>query len=186
VLRALFGIALLMIGSLAHADKADLVIVSKAESRLYLQRAGKRFASFKVVFGGEPKGHKQQEGDERTPEGKYVLDWKHAKSGYYKAIHISYPNARDRAAAKSRGVSPGGQVMIHGQKKRLRLARADRPAVQLDQWMYRAQQLGYGSGVECGGRRYADSDPSLAPRREQQRLVALLGRGGGAKRRVSG
>lgn len=116
VLRALLCVALLMIGSLAHAEKADLVVVSKAESRLYLERAGKRFASFKVAFGGQPKGHKQQEGDERTPEGKYVLDWKHAKSGYYKAIHISYPNARDRAAAKSRGVRPGGQVMIHGQK----------------------------------------------------------------------
>lgn len=105
-----------MIASRAHAEKADLVIVSKAESRLYLERAGKQFASFKVAFGGNPHGHKQQEGDERTPEGKYVLDSKNPHSGYYKAIHVSYPNARDRASAKARGVSPGGQVMIHGQK----------------------------------------------------------------------
>jgi murein L,D-transpeptidase YafK len=108
-----------MIASLAHAERADLVIVSKSESRLYLERAGKRFASFKVAFGGDPHGHKLQEGDERTPEGEYVLDSKNPSSGYYKAIHISYPNAQDRAAAKVRGVSPGGQVMIHGQKNGL-------------------------------------------------------------------
>lgn len=108
-----------MIGSLAHAEKADLVIVSKTESRLYLESAGKRFASFKVVFGGNPRGHKQQEGDERTPEGKYVLDYKKPNSEYYKAIHISYPNAQDRAAAKARGISPGGQIMIHGQRNGL-------------------------------------------------------------------
>jgi murein L,D-transpeptidase YafK len=108
-----------MTGSLAHAEKADLVIVSKTESRLYLESAGKRFASFKVVFGGNPRGHKQQEGDERTPEGRYVLDYKKPNSEYYKAIHISYPNAQDRAAAKARGISPGGQIMIHGQRNGL-------------------------------------------------------------------
>ena len=114
-LRALC-IASFAIAALARAEKADLVIVSKAESRLYLQRGGKQFASFKVAFGGNSRGHKQQEGDERTPEGRYVLDSINPYSGYYKAIHISYPNAQDRAAAKARGVRPGGQVMIHGQK----------------------------------------------------------------------
>jgi murein L,D-transpeptidase YafK len=105
-----------MFASVAYAEKADLVIVSKAESRLYLERAGKRFASFEVAFGGNPRGHKQQEGDERTPEGKYVLDSKNPNSRYYKAVHISYPNAQDRASAQARGVRPGGLVMIHGQK----------------------------------------------------------------------
>lgn len=118
-LRALLWIGLCTTGLLAHAEKADLVVVSKAESRLYLQHAGKRFASFKVVFGANPHGHKQQEGDERTPEGKYVLDWKNPNSGYYKAIHISYPSAQDRASAKARGVHSGGQVMIHGQRNGL-------------------------------------------------------------------
>jgi murein L,D-transpeptidase YafK len=112
----LLWVALLSWSSLAVAEKADLVVVSKSESRLYLERAGKRFASFKVAFGGDPKGHKQQEGDERTPEGRYVLDSKNPNSAFHKSIHISYPNAADRAAAKSRGVSPGGDVMIHGQK----------------------------------------------------------------------
>ena len=112
----LLGVALLSWSCLAAAEKADLVVVSKSESRLYLERSGKRFDSFKVAFGGDPKGHKQREGDERTPEGRYMLDSKNPNSSFYKSIHISYPNASDRAAAKSRGVSPGADVMIQEQK----------------------------------------------------------------------
>jgi murein L,D-transpeptidase YafK len=102
--------------SAAWAEKADRVVVKKSESRLYLERDGKPFASFRATFGAEPKGHKQQEGDERTPEGRYVLDSKNANSAYYKAIHISYPNGQDIAAAKVQGVEPGGLIMIHGQR----------------------------------------------------------------------
>ena len=57
-----------------------------------------------------------QQGDERTPEGRYVLDAKNSGSAFYRAIHVSYPDARDLAAARARGVEPGGQIMIHGQK----------------------------------------------------------------------
>ena len=114
--RVAFAATLLLVAALASAQKADLVVVKKSESRLYLEREGKEFASFKVAFGGEPKGHKQEEGDERTPEGRYVLDSKNAKSTFYKSIHISYPSAKDRAAAKARGASPGGLIMIHGQR----------------------------------------------------------------------
>jgi murein L,D-transpeptidase YafK len=71
-----------------------------------------------VVFGSNPKGHKQQQGDERTPEGEYVLDYKNTNSSYYKSIHISYPNDQDRENAKKLGVSPGGDIMIHGQPNR--------------------------------------------------------------------
>ena len=74
---------------------------------------------FHVIFGANPKGHKTQEGDERTPEGKYKLDYKKPNSAFHKAIHISYPNATDVAVAKSHGVRPGGNVMIHGQKNGL-------------------------------------------------------------------
>jgi len=103
----------------AHSnEKADLVIVVKNEYRLYLIRDEKLFASFPVVFGSNPKGHKQQQGDERTPEGEYVLDYKNANSSYYKSIHISYPNDQDRENARKRGVSPGGDIMIHSQPNR--------------------------------------------------------------------
>lgn len=95
---------------------ADLVLVKKSESRLYLMHQGKVLASFRVSFGSNPRGHKQQQGDGRTPEGRYVLDYKKPDSAFYKAIHISYPNATDRKQARKLGVDPGGAIMIHGQK----------------------------------------------------------------------
>jgi len=98
------------------AQKADAVLVIKSEKRLYLMRAGEPFASFRVSFGFNPKGHKQEQGDGRTPEGRYILDYKNPGSAYYKSIHISYPNAKDRKEARKRGVDPGGDIMIHGQK----------------------------------------------------------------------
>ena len=98
------------------AQKADAVLVIKSEKRLYLMREGEPFASFRVSFGSNPRGHKQEQGDGRTPEGRYILDYKNRDSAYYKSIHISYPNAKDRKEARKRGVAPGGDIMIHGQK----------------------------------------------------------------------
>lgn len=97
-------------------QKADAVLVDKSEKRLYLIREGEPFASFRVSFGSNPRGHKQEQGDGRTPEGRYILDYKNAGSAYYKSIHISYPNAKDLKEARKRGVDPGGDIMIHGQK----------------------------------------------------------------------
>ena len=109
-------VILLYLGT-AHSEQiADLVLVEKSKSRLYLMREGEAFASFRVAFGSNPKGHKQEQGDGRTPEGRYILDFKNSGSAYYKSIHISYPNAKDRQEARKRGVDPGGDIMIHGQK----------------------------------------------------------------------
>lgn len=99
--------------------QADFVRVLKSERKLVLFSEGKVIREFKIALGGNPVGHKQQEGDEKTPEGRYVLDYKKSDSAYYKAIHISYPNEDDVAAAKQRGVRPGGQIMIHGQRNGL-------------------------------------------------------------------
>jgi murein L,D-transpeptidase YafK len=71
-----------------------------------------------VAFGESPKGHKQQEGDEKTPEGIYTLDYIKEDSAFYRAMHISYPNQKDIEEAKRKGVSPGGLIMIHGQSNR--------------------------------------------------------------------
>ena len=65
-------------------------------------------------IGDNPVGHKLYEGDERTPEGDYVLDWRNASSDFYKSIHISYPSPRDRELAEAWGLDPGGSIMIHG------------------------------------------------------------------------
>jgi murein L,D-transpeptidase YafK len=112
----LAALALFMLSSIAYGGQvADSVLVIKSESRLYLMREGRELASFKVAFGSKPKGHKQQQGDQRTPEGHYILDYKNPHSNYYKSIHISYPNAQDRANARKHGADPGGDIMIHGQ-----------------------------------------------------------------------
>jgi murein L,D-transpeptidase YafK len=96
-------------------EKADRVVVEKTTSKLHLMRDGEVFASFRVAFGKNPKGHKERQGDGRTPEGKYTLDYKNPNSSYYKSIHISYPNSADRQHARKLGVDPGGDIMIHGQ-----------------------------------------------------------------------
>lgn len=110
---------ILILPSLCFANnlqKADMVFVKKLERKLYLIQNGKPFREYKIALGGNPTGHKQQEGDQRTPEGKYVLDYKKSDSAFYKAIHISYPNEKDKMDARKLGVSPGGAIMIHGQK----------------------------------------------------------------------
>jgi len=95
--------------------KAEKVLIVKSERKLYLLRKGKAFREFHVALGRNPEGPKRREGDRKTPEGNYTLDFKKKNSDYYRAIHISYPGPSDRAKAKGEGVSPGGAIMIHGQ-----------------------------------------------------------------------
>jgi len=92
----------------------DRVIILKQERTLQLMSHGKIFKTYKVALGGNPIGPKVQQGDHRTPEGVYVLDHRNAHSQYYKSIHISYPNAADRARATKRHVSTGGDIFLHG------------------------------------------------------------------------
>jgi murein L,D-transpeptidase YafK len=96
---------------------ADRVIVYKQERKLVLLSQGKELRSYKVALGGEPVGPKRRQGDHRTPEGSYVLDARNPNSHFYKAFHISYPDSKDIAAAKQLGVSPGGDIMLHGLAK---------------------------------------------------------------------
>ncbi len=94
---------------------ADRVVVKKAERRLYLMQGDHPIRAYEIALGYQPEGHKQREGDGRTPEGRYLLDWRNDRSSYRKSLHLSYPNSRDRLQAKARGKSPGGMIMIHGQ-----------------------------------------------------------------------
>ena len=96
------------------AAKVDQVLVVKSERTLTLLSHGTPVRTYKVALGSEPVGAKQQQGDHKTPEGRYVLDRRNAKSKFYKAIHISYPNEDDRKHAATHGVPPGGDIMIHG------------------------------------------------------------------------
>ena len=76
-------------------------------------------ATFPIALGGAPEGHKGEEGDQRTPEGRYRIDWRNDKSSYHLSMHISYPDAADMARAEAEGKDPGGMIMIHGQRNYL-------------------------------------------------------------------
>jgi murein L,D-transpeptidase YafK len=95
--------------------KADMIRVDKSERRLELLRKGIVVASFSVALGRSPAGGKERQGDMRTPEGRYKIDWRNPGSQYHRSLHISYPDKNDRARAARLGVDPGGDVMIHGQ-----------------------------------------------------------------------
>ncbi len=94
--------------------KADRIVVVKSERRLDLMRDGRVLRSYPISLGGRPVGHKREEGDLRTPEGDYVLDWRNPSSDFYMSIHISYPNETDMRRARAAGRNPGSMIMIHG------------------------------------------------------------------------
>ncbi|MDX1517375.1 MAG: L,D-transpeptidase family protein [Woeseiaceae bacterium] len=102
-------------GSASEFPVADLVIVEKSKRKLHLVRDGETFRTFRIALGIRPVGDKTQEGDFRTPEGRYILDSRNPNSEYFLSIHVSYPNQADRLEANRRGVDPGGAIMIHGQ-----------------------------------------------------------------------
>jgi murein L,D-transpeptidase YafK len=94
--------------------KIDRIRVFKSERRLVLLSGDLAVYEYEVALGGDPTGPKREKGDERTPEGEYVIDSRKKDSDFHLALHISYPNAEDRRRARKRGVDPGGAIMIHG------------------------------------------------------------------------
>ena len=122
------ALALLAGSSAAQQDArlptADFVLVDKSDRVLMLYSGGQAIRTITgLQFGDSPQGHKQFQGDERTPEGRYTLDYANPDSSYWLSLHISYPNAADRAYAAARGRSPGGDVFIHGQPNWLPVGR---------------------------------------------------------------
>ena len=93
---------------------ADRVIVRKAERRMELLRDGRTIANFRVSLGLNPGGHKQRAGDFRTPEGRYRLTRRNARSEFFLSVQVSYPEAGDLALAHRNGWAPGGLIMVHG------------------------------------------------------------------------
>ena len=104
--------ALIQAGEFPTADK---VIIEKAARKLYLLHDGEVFRTFDIALGIMPVGDKQREGDFKTPEGNYRLDLRNPASDYFLSIRVSYPDEKDMAEARQRGVDPGGSIMIHGQ-----------------------------------------------------------------------
>jgi murein L,D-transpeptidase YafK len=92
----------------------DNILIRKRERRMYLMRQGEILRTYRISLGLSPDGHKMQEGDFRTPEGKYRLIRRNPRSDYFLSLEVSYPNEDDVARARKLGVRPGGAIMIHG------------------------------------------------------------------------
>lgn len=92
----------------------DHVLVDKSDRALFLYNQGEEVARYRIALGDNPIGHKQYQGDSKTPEGHYVLDWRNPNSRFHLSLHISYPNNNDKEYAKNLGKPPGGDIMIHG------------------------------------------------------------------------
>lgn len=93
------------------------VLVVKHQRKMYLLKDGKTVKTFTVALGKNPVGQKEYEGDGKTPEGIYTLDWQKWNSSTFHSFHISYPNEIDLARAKSKKLTAGSYIMVHGTSK---------------------------------------------------------------------
>jgi murein L,D-transpeptidase YafK len=93
---------------------ADQIVVDKSRQLLHLLQDDHLMRSYNIAMGANPVGHKREQGDERTPEGNYLIEYKNPNSKYHLSLAIDYPNPQDQEYARANGFSPGGDIMIHG------------------------------------------------------------------------
>ncbi len=114
-MKKLILILLLIAFPATAADKTvDNILVEKSIRKMYLRFGNENIKEYTIRLGPNPTGHKEQEGDGKTPEGKYTISGRNPKSAYHLSLRISYPNAADKSRAAAKKVSPGGDIMIHG------------------------------------------------------------------------
>lgn len=104
-------------GSIENVPEITHVLVKKEDRKLFLLHGQQVVRAYDVDLGFNPEGHKTQQGDGKTPEGTYYIDRRNEQSQFYRSIGISYPNPADVSQARRRGVSPGGDIFIHGESK---------------------------------------------------------------------
>ena len=123
------GISWIIIATCASSatisQKITEIVVKKSKRKLYLFSGDEIIKSYKIDLGFTPEGHKNFEGDGKTPEGSYKIDRKNANSKFHLSIGISYPNLKDRHFAELKGKLPGGDIFIHGTDKPFRWFQRD-------------------------------------------------------------
>ena len=126
------GTALVALGACSNSKfkryngpEVTYVVVNKGARRMLLLHHDKVLEDYKIKLGFAPIGHKEVEGDGKTPEGIYWIDRRNPNSRFHLSLGISYPNDRDRARAKELGQEPGGDIFIHGQRNPLKRDRGD-------------------------------------------------------------
>lgn len=111
----LFGFAASSAAPAAPGIRADTILIVKHEHKLYLLRDNSPLRSYRIALGLSPTGAKEREWDFRTPEGSYIIDFRQARSHYFKALHISYPSQADRQRSAAQHQRLGGDIFIHGE-----------------------------------------------------------------------
>lgn len=96
-------------------EKIDLIEIDKSDRRMTVYRDGVALRSYEIALGFDPEGPKAQQGDGRTPEGRYTIDRRNPKSAFHLSLGLNYPRPLDKLRAATKGVSPGGDIFIHGQ-----------------------------------------------------------------------
>lgn len=115
-----------VVGSVPNRNftQIDYLLVDKSDRLMIGYAGGHPVKVWRgLQFGGAPQGHKQFEGDERTPEGRYVIEARNPGSAFHLSLKISYPAPEDRAFARQFGRSPGGDIFLHGQPNGLESGR---------------------------------------------------------------
>ncbi|VVO93007.1 hypothetical protein PS862_02438 [Pseudomonas fluorescens] len=118
-LLAVFCMSFVAISQASTAETLDgkvveKILVLKSAHQLQLINDGKPLRTYRISLGKRPVGPKLMEGDKRTPEGFYWVDWRKTSDRFNLSMHISYPNVSDAVRARREGVEPGGMIMIHG------------------------------------------------------------------------
>ena len=103
-----------------NGPEVTQVVVNKGARRMYLLHETEVLKAYDIGLGFAPVGHKQVEGDGKTPEGTYIIDRRNPNSSFHLSIGVSYPNEEDRAVARELGKSPGGDIFIHGKPRKYR------------------------------------------------------------------
>jgi len=116
-MRSFLAIILVIVFSMTlgcSSKEVTLVEVDKSARKMYLRKHNKIIKAYNIALGLNPVGRKVMMGDNKTPEGTYVLDFKNPSSKFFKSIHISYPNYIDVLRARSVRANPGNSIVIHG------------------------------------------------------------------------
>jgi len=96
--------------------KINLIHIIKHQRKMFLIAENETIKTYSIALGKSPTGAKQFEGDNKTPEGEYIIYHKSTKSEFYKSLGISYPNENEKKYAQTQGKIAGGQIRIHGFK----------------------------------------------------------------------
>lgn len=108
-----------------NGPEVTRIVVQKGQRRMYLMHGPSVLKAYDIDLGFAPVGTKTVRGDGKTPEGTYFIDRRNPKSSFHLSIGISYPNEQDIAAAKELGQNPGGDIFIHGARRRIDKRGAD-------------------------------------------------------------